>query len=271
MKHSTVPLYENDGRVTLSYYIHSDIHDPNIKRRPAMIVFPGGGLSFLSEREAEPIALAFLSHGMNTFILRYSVREFGNYPLPLLDASAAVAYVRENADEFGIDPDAIYVVGFSAGGYVAAMLGVRWHEPFIAEELEIEFGQNRPDGIVLAYPVITAGEFSHRGTIENSIGKFPTDKELYEHSLENLVTEKTPPVFMWHTADDGAVPVENSLLFASALSRNDIPFELHIFPHGPHGLSLATEETSGGNRALENGRISEWVRLASGWINLSNM
>ncbi len=265
MQYKTFPLYGDDGRVTLSAYIHSDIHAPNIKKRPALIVFPGGGLSFLSEREAEPIALAFLPYGMNAFILRYSVREFGNYPLPLLDASAAVAYVRENADELGVDPDAIFVIGFSAGGYVAAMLGVRWHEPFISEELEIEFGMNRPDGIILAYPVITAGEFAHRGTIENSVGKHPTDEELYDHSLENLVTEKTPPVFMWHTADDGAVPVENSLLFASALSASGVPFELHVYPHGPHGLSLATEETSGGNKVLEDERISEWVRLAAEW------
>ncbi len=269
MKHVTIPLYENDDRVTLTTYLHSDLHDPNMKKRPAVIVFPGGGLAFLSEREAEPIALAFLSEGMNTFILRYSIRDFGNYPLPLLDASAAVAYVRENADAFGIDPEAIYITGFSAGGYVAAMLGVRWHESFITEELDIPYGMNRPDGIILSYPVITAGEFAHRGTIENSIGKYPTEQDLAEHSLENLVSDKTPPVFLWHTADDGAVPVENSLLFASALSKFAIPFELHVYPHGPHGLSLATEETSGGNRALENKRISEWVRLASEWIRES--
>ncbi len=266
MIHKTVRLYENDSRVTLTSYLHSDAHAQGAKKRPAVIVFPGGGLSFLSEREAEPIALAFLACGMNTFVLRYSIREFGNYPLPLLDASASVAYVRENAEELGVDADAVYICGFSAGGYVAAMLGVRWHEHFIAEELEIEYGQNRPDGIILSYPVITAGEFAHRGTIENSLGAAPTDEELYEHSLENLVSELTPPVFLWHTADDGSVPVENSILFASSLSASDIPFELHIYPHGPHGLSLATDETSGGNKSLEDKRISEWVRLASEWI-----
>lgn len=266
MTHQTIPLYDNDDRVTLTMYIRSDVHDPNAKKRPAVIVFPGGGLSFLSEREAEPIALAFLAAGMNTFVLRYSIGEFGNYPLPLLDASVAVAYVRKNSEILGVDPDSIYVVGFSAGGYIAAMLGVRWHEAFITEELELKYGMNKPDGIILAYPVITAGEFSHKGTIENSIGKFHTSAELYEHSLENLVSEKTPPVFLWHTADDPTVPVENSLLFASALSQSGVPFELHIYPHGTHGLSLATEETSGGNKALENKRISEWINLASEWI-----
>lgn len=266
MKHITVPLYEDDDRVTLSMYLRSNAHDPNIKKRPAVIVFPGGGLAFLSDREAEPVALAFLAEGMNTFVLRYSIRQFGNYPMPLLDASAAVAYVRENADALGVDPEAVVIAGFSAGGYVAAMLGVRWHEAFIAEELDIPYGTNRPDGIILSYPVITAGRFAHRGTIENSIGKYPTDEELAEHSLENLVSDKTPPVFLWHTADDAAVPVENSLMFASSLSKFGIPFELHVYPHGPHGMSLATDETSCGNKSLENKRISEWVRLASEWI-----
>lgn len=266
MKHSIYNLYENDSRVTLTSYIHEDHPELRPKARPAMIVFPGGGLSFLSEREAEPIALSYMPYGFNTFVLRYSIREYGNYPLPLLDASLAVSFVRENASLFNVDPDRIYVVGFSAGGYVAAMLGVRWHEDFIADELGIQHGANRPDGVVLSYPVITAGEYTHRGTIMNSIGEDATADELYEHSLENLVSEKTPPTFLWHTANDGLVPVENSLLFASSLSKNKVPFELHIYPDGPHGLSLATEETACGNKGLCNERISEWVRLSAEWI-----
>ncbi len=266
MIEKTLSLYENDDRVTLTMYLHSEINNPELKKRPAVIVFPGGGLSFLSEREAEPVALAFFSEGMNTFVLRYSIGDFGNYPLPLLDASAAVAYVRTNSDEFGTDPDKIFVAGFSAGGYVAAMLGVRWHEDFITEELDLPYGMNRPDGMILAYPVITAGNFSHRGTIEMSIGKSPSDEELYDHSLENSASEKTPPAFIWHTADDNTVPVENSLIFAESLSESGVPFELHVFPHGPHGLSLANEETSGGSKALENKRIAQWVHLAAEWI-----
>lgn len=266
MTEKTLSLYENDDRVTLTMYLHAEINNPDLKKRPAVIVFPGGGLSFLSEREAEPVALAFFSEGMNTFVLRYSIGDFGNYPLPLLDASAAVAYVRTNSDKFGIDPDKIFVAGFSAGGYVAAMLGVRWYENFITEELDLPYGMNRPDGMILAYPVITAGNFSHRGTIEMSIGKSPSDEELYDHSLENSVSEKTPPAFIWHTADDNTVPVENSLVFAESLSESGVPFELHVFPHGPHGLSLANEETSGGSKALENKRIAKWVHLAAEWI-----
>ncbi len=266
MKHETVFLYPDDSRVTLTSYIHEDSDELSAAVRSALIVLPGGGLSFLSEREAEPVALDFFARGSNVFVLRYSIGEFGHFPLPLLDASLAVAYVRRRATEFNISSNRIFVAGFSAGGYVAAMLGVRWHEAFIREELDISYGENRPDGLILAYPVITAGEFAHRGTISISLGEDADEYEQNEHSLELLVTEKTPPAFLWHTADDGAVPVENSLLFASALSECRVPFELHIFPHGSHGLSLATRETSCGNTGLESSRVAEWPRLASEWM-----
>ena len=268
MKHKLIYLYENDDRVTLTALLHKDHPELRCGRRPALIVLPGGGLSFLSEREAEPVALAFMPHGINTFVLRYSIGEFGNYPMPLLDVSLAVAHVRRNADKYNVDPKRIYIAGFSAGGYVAAMLGVRWHEDFIREEIDIPYGMNRPDGMILSYPVITAKEYAHRGTINNSIGADATEEMLEEHSLENLVSEKTPPAFIWHTANDGAVPVENSLFFASALSEHNVPFELHVYPDGPHGLSLANSETSVGNRALENPRAAEWVRLAAEWMKL---
>ena len=266
MKHEILLLYGDDPRVTLTTYLHEDSPELRMGSRPALIVFPGGGLAFLSEREAEPVALEFFARGCNVFILRYSISEFGHFPLPLLDASLAVAHIRRNAEEYHIDPRRVYTVGFSAGGYVSAMLGVRWHEDFIREELDLDYGENRPDGMILAYPVITAGEFAHRGTINISAGEDTDGLDMYEHSLEVLVTEKTPPTFLWHTADDGAVPVENSLLFATALSAYNIPFELHIYPHGPHGMSLATRETSCGNRGLESARISEWTRLAAEWM-----
>lgn len=267
MKHEVIRLYGNDPRVTLTSYIHSDVAELRMPPRPAIIVLPGGGLSFLSEREAEPVALEFLSRGINVFILRYSIGEFGHYPLPLLDASLAVTYVRRHAGEYNIDPRKIYTLGFSAGGYVAAMLGVRWHEPFIREELDIAIGENRPDGLILAYPVITAGKYAHRGTINVSIGDDADEDELDAHSLELLVSDKTPPTFLWHTADDSAVPVENSLLFAHALSENNVPFELHVYPTGAHGMSLATRQTSCGNRGLESARISGWTSLAAAWVN----
>lgn len=266
MEHETICLYGDDPRVTLTSYIHGDHPDLRMPRRPAVIVFPGGGLAYLSEREAEPAALEFFARGANVFVLRYSIGDFGHYPLPLLDASLAFTYVRRHAAEFNIDPHRLHALGFSAGGYIAAMLGVRWHEPFIREELDISYGENRPDGLILAYPVITAGEFAHRGTIDISLGDDISDEELDEHSLELLVSEKTPPTFLWHTADDGAVPVENSLLFAQALSISHVPFELHIYPTGAHGMSLATRETSCGSRGLESARIAEWARLAAAWI-----
>ncbi len=267
MKTETVLLYDGDPRVTLTSYIHGGDDELRASPRSALIILPGGGLSFLSEREAEPVALDFLARGSNVFVLRYSIGEFGHFPLPLLDVSLAVSYVRRHSGEYNISPHRIFVAGFSAGGYVAAMLGVRWHEAFIREELDITYGENRPDGLILGYPVITAGEFAHRGTIDISIGDDADSDELEMHSLELLVTKKTPPTFLWHTSDDSAVPVENSLLFATALSEHNVPFELHVFPHGAHGMSLATRETSLGNPSLEDMRISEWTRLASAWMN----
>lgn len=266
MFHEIIELYENDPRVTLTAYIHGDEPELRAPQRAALIIFPGGGLSFLSEREAEPVALRFFGEGMNVFVLRYSIGDLGHFPLPLLDASLAVSHVRQHSDVYRIDPRRVFVMGFSAGGYIAAMLGVRWHEPFIREELDIKYGENRPDGMVLAYPVITAKEFAHRGTIDISIGEDADDSELEAHSLELLVTEKTPPAFIWHTAADTAVPVENSLLFAFALSSCGIPFELHVYPEGPHGLSLATRETSCGSPGLEDARVSDWARLAAEWM-----
>ncbi len=266
MLHEVIELYDNDPRVTLTAYIHGDAPELRAPERPALIVFPGGGLSYLSEREAEPVAVRFFGEGMNVFVLRYSIGDLAHFPLPLLDASLAVSYVRRSAEKYRIDPHRIFALGFSAGGYIAAMLGVRWHEPFIREELDIGYGENRPDGLILAYPVITAKEFAHRGTIELSIGEDADEAELEEHSLEMLVTEKTPPAFLWHTAEDTAVPVENSLLFAFALSSYGVPFELHVYPNGPHGLSLATRETSCGNRGLEDSHVADWVRLAVEWM-----
>lgn len=237
----------------------------SIENRPAVLVLPGGGYSYTSAREAEPIALRFIDAGYHTFVLDYSVAP-AKHPQPLLDASRAMCIIRNHAEEWGICPDKIAVCGFSAGGHLAASLGVHWDKEYLEHTDGIEIGKNRPDALILCYPVITSGEFAHRGSFISLLGENPGSDLLYEMSLEHHVSEKTPPAFLWHTFSDGAVPVENSLLFAQALREKNIPFELHIYPEGPHGLSLATEETAVKRASHISPHIAGWTKLCTDWL-----
>ncbi len=143
------------------------------------------------------------------------------------------------------------VCGFSAGGHLSASLGVFWDREFVWEALGLTGEKVRPDGLILAYPVISSGEFAHRGSFEHLTGRSGETKGEELLSLERQAGPQTPPVFMWHTAADGTVPVENSLLFAMALRKAGVSLELHIFPEGRHGLALASEETA---KDMDDGR-----------------
>lgn len=216
------------------------------RNRPAVIIVPGGGYEFVSEREAEPIALRFAGAGFACFVLRYSVYR-KKFPTALLELAAAVKYVRENSQELDIDKDRITVLGFSAGGHLAACMANMWNSSTITYALCCKAEDIKVNTSVLCYPVITSGEYTHEGSIENIVGDKP-DAELREYlSLENRVGEHTPPTFIWHCADDGCVPVQNSLLYMQSLSKNKIPFEAHIYPWGGHGLALCNESTAMGD------------------------
>ncbi len=232
--------------------------------RAAVIICPGGGYEYTSPREAEPVALQFNAAGFHAFVLHYSVAP-RRHPIPLLDLSRAVCLVREHAAAWNIRPEGIVVCGFSAGAHLAASLGVHWDKPFALEAPEISRGLNRPDALVLCYPVITSGEFAHQGSFENLLGSHASSELLAEVSLERHVDEAVPPTFLWHTFGDGAVPLENSLLFAAALRKNKIPFELHVYPEGQHGLSLATEET-GTDQLKADPHVATWMDLCIEWI-----
>lgn len=206
--------------------------------RPAVIICPGGGYRFISEREGEPVASAFLAEGINAYILEYTCADDGCFPAALLEAFTAVRYVREHAAEKLVNPERVFLCGFSAGGHCAAAAGTMW-ELQIAQNMGF-FGEgHRPDGLILGYPVITAKQYAHEESFRNLLGA-QDSSELREFvSLENRVSERTPRTFLWHTANDGSVPVQNSILFAKALADHGVPFEMHVYPSGEHGLSTA--------------------------------
>ncbi|MGI6538195.1 MAG: alpha/beta hydrolase [Caldicoprobacterales bacterium] len=277
MKHEIIDIWEgieqftdNDNkdeiRPALATYILEGTSELNAdKKRASVLICPGGGYAYTSDREAEPVAMRFLAAGFNAFILRYRTAP-SRHPKPLLDLSRAMWIIRENADKWNLDPEKIAVCGFSAGGHLAASLGVFWNELYISEAIGMPEGINKPNGLILGYPVITSGKYAHRGSFSNLLGRDATAEQKEGMSLELHVKNQVPPTFLWHTFHDLAVPVENSLLFAQALRQSGIPFELHIFPDGPHGLSLCDEETAVNNPDLINPHAANWMPLCIEWL-----
>jgi acetyl esterase/lipase len=176
--------------------------------------------------------------------------------------------VRENAESFSVYPNQIYIAGFSAGGHLCATLGTLWDEPLfeIAFGISVNNGKGwRPDGMILSYPVITMGEYTHLGSRNCLLGPDATPELIRQLSLETRVSEKTIPAFLWHTYEDGAVPVENSLQFAIALRKAKVSFEMHIFESGCHGLSLCDDTTAQGEEHLKPDNAN-WMQMAVRWI-----
>lgn len=280
----------NAKQAVLKLYIQ-DSH-PNMygdRKRPMVLICPGGGYEHVSPREGEPIALQFLAAGFHGAVLEYDIKEQGaEFPQHLLELADAMAYIREHAKEYAIAEDKILVAGFSAGGHLAASLACFWSEEWLEKEMQKALSGRKsvtkesyqPNGLILAYPVITAGEYAHRGSFVNIMGTKAekgydvlklTGKELEEKlSLENQVTKAVPPVFMWHTYEDGAVPLENSLYFAAALRKADVNFEYHVFPHGGHGYSLGTKETAIVPECKEiDPQVPQWLELCKKWIRVN--
>lgn len=257
--------------VELSLYIIDNSTEIDInRRRPMIVICPGGGYEMTSDREAEPVALKFIASGYNVAVIRYSVAPV-RYPNQLLQVSAAIATIRRKAEEWNTDSEKIVVCGFSAGAHLAASVGVLWQEDFIKENLRLKYGENRPNAMILAYPVISGGEYAHRGSFDNLLGNDATQDMINYLSLENRVSENTPPTFLWHTADDDCVPCENSLMFAAALKRNHISLELHIYMSGCHGLSLCSRESANDiatsqENPLVKPHIATWFNLCVEWI-----
>lgn len=248
----------------LSIYLISHSEEINIQQRPLIIICPGGGYSWVSEREAEMLALQWLAHGYHAAVLYYSV-EPAVYPTALLELAVSVKMMKENAKEWHIDADKILVEGSSAGGHLAASYGMFWNKEFIAKKLDTTLEMLRPAGMILNYPVITSGKYAHEDSFRSLLAE-EYDKMKEVMSLENQVSADTPPAFIWHTNEDGLVPAENSLLLALAMRKQGISVELHLFAKGGHGLSLSDERTNGMDG---NGNVKEcqsWMTLADTWI-----
>lgn len=256
----------------MTTYISDDAPELKMTPRQAMVVCPGGGYHFLSDREAEPIVKMFFAAGMNVFLLRYTIKkgdvEGAKDYAPLIEAALSIKHIREHAEEYHIDPAQVFICGFSAGGHLAASAGILWNIPEVKAALgDAPEGIGKPTGMVLSYPVITGFEYAHRGSIDNLCGKKDnTKEEIMRYSLEYHVDETTSPAFIWHTFTDRCVPVQNSLLLADAMAKVHVPFELHIFPEGPHGLALCNKETWSENPAMVQPVCEQWINMAIRWV-----
>ncbi len=225
----------------------------------AIVVFPGGGYSHLSEiKEGSDVAKWLNSLGISAFVVKYRLGMKYHHPNQLLDAARAMRAVRSRAKEWGIDANRIAILGFSAGGHLASTLGTHFDSGKPDAKDMIDRVSSRPDLMILLYPVITMGEFTHNGSKLNLLGTNPTPELVKLYSNELQVTKDTPPTFLVHTMTDTAVPVENSLMFADALRKAKVPFELHIYEQGPHGFGLAPA----------NPILATWTERCADWLGL---
>ncbi|MBK1813265.1 alpha/beta hydrolase [Clostridium sp. YIM B02505] len=291
-----IQLWEENEQVSLFTYILDNSMEFQVnKKRPCIILCPGGGYLGTSDRESEPVAMRFAAQGYNTFVLRYNTCfskmeiDFNNlpetnekavYPGPLFDLAKAMMIIKENSDEWFVDSDKINICGFSAGAHLAASMGVHWQDELLKERFGVSNEMFKPNVVILGYPLLDYNlmkkEVEEIGNewvrefwkVSNKaiFGKSDlTEEELAELSPTNYVTSNTPPTFIWHTADDGLVYVSNSLKFAAELTKNKVPYELHIFESGVHGLSLC-DETTASESAHINPHCGHWFDLAIEWL-----
>lgn len=226
----------------------------------AIIVCPGGGYEFLASHEGEGYARWLSENGIAAFVLKYRLGSGGyRHPVELQDAARALRLVRANATEWRLDPKRIGIIGSSAGGHLASTLLTHFDAGDTNAVDAVERQSSRPDLGILCYPVITMGDFTHRGSRKNLFGTNATPELVRELSNELHVTKDTPPCFVWHTFEDKVVPVENSLQFATALRQAGVPFDLHIYQHGGHGMGL-------GSNDYEPGKWHPWVRDCTYWL-----
>lgn len=260
MRTLTIPLTEP---AYLQAYLREP--DPKLtqKRFPAVIIVPGGGYTHIPKAQSETLALAFVARGFQAFFLRY---HFNNenpplLPQPIYDLGAAIRQLRQHAQKWYINPDQVAAAGFSVGGHIVSLYNGSWQRSWLQQNLHSDADTLKLNAAILSYPVIrlTAG--------------WPTSKEKLasiaaqpdKFAADQFVNPQCAPTFIWHTADDNLVPVKNSLLYLAALNQFQVPFEAHIFHHGPHGLALANAQTAWKPDANQP-HVAHWLDLATEWL-----
>jgi len=267
MAQNPVRLWNEDAPSALG---KEPVDIPEIKPFPAskekatgaaILVLPGGGYGHLSDiKEGSAVAEWLNSLGISAFVLKYRLGPKYGQPNQLLDAARALRMIRARAKEWNLDEKRIGILGFSAGGHLASTLSTHFDEGKTDAKDEIEKMSSRPDLQILIYPVVTMGEFTHKGSKKNLLGENPSAELVQKYSNELQVTKETPPAFLIHTMTDTAVPVENSLQYISALRKNGVPFELHLYEQGPHGCGLAPT----------NPYLNSWAERCADWLRLHN-
>lgn len=254
-----------DASLTLYLWDHSE--EIPIERRPLILILPGGGYHFLSARESEPIALRFMAMGYHTAILRYSIAP-ARFPVSLKETALAVSHLYEHAEEYQIDESYIFVMGFSAGGHLAASYGAYWNSPRLSQMTGCRTETLRPAGLLLCYPVISSDPaIRHEGSIRELLGDDWQNARLLEKvSIEKQVHPQMPPAFLWNTMQDETVPPENSLVLVQAYMKHKIPIEYHLYEKGGHGLSLASDLTDNMQRQCIEESCQNWIYLAEKWL-----
>ena len=284
MKYFQQSLGKNNG--TATFYLHepSKEIDPN-KKYPVMVVVPGGAYMWTSDREAEPIASEFFAKDYHAVVVHYDTEGLEAYqgkeknelpknpvsvfPNPLVELAEAISIVRKNAKEWAVDEDRISVLGFSAGGNLAGLLGTYWTEDWLEELVGNKKSLYKPNYLVLAYAALDLITTSEESEVPVSLaitGNINASKEkLRKVSPSYHVNEHTPPSFIWHTLEDTLVPANNALKFATAMAEHNRPYELHIYEKGVHGVALGDSRTSR-KENQSNKHAASWVNLLLGWL-----
>lgn len=261
-------LGENGADPTLEVYISTNYSDKSSQEalQPGLLICPGGGYRFVSKREAEPVAMRFIGRGYRVFVLTYSVAP-STYPTALREVAGALELICENSGRWFVDTAKLAILGFSAGAHLAG----HYSNCYASADVRQAFANSKGvQAAVLCYPVITADpRYRHTASFMNLSGhKEVTAEDVERFSLENLVTEQTPPTFLWHTRTDANVPVMNALLYAQALTEKGVDFTAHIYPEGKHGLSTVDHQVNDG---LSEGTslAARWVDEADAWLKLT--